>query len=763
MKSKFARVALSVLPLLFLMLAPAFLASAQDTPAQPSVLTNPDVNYPIHFDISRPLRDMATEVSPQVGFHEASPVRYPKLQQLMEAARRGEEPVKDGALQSATIGPLVSATIGLNLLGVGNGFPGYTVPDAPPDVNLAVGDTQVVQWVNVSYAVFNKTTGAIVAGPIAGNAFWSGFGGGCQTTNSGDPIIQWDKIAHRWLALQNVFSSPYLTCIAVSTTADATGTYYRFAYSQPGFPDYPKWGVWPDAYYQSQNNFGAGGSSFVGARACAYERAKLLVGDSSAKQVCFQAGTFDDSLLPGDLDSAATLPPAGESEVFVGSIDNGTPAVYKYLFHVDFTTPANSTFTGAGGTSPIPGVASFSLGCGGGACIPQQGTTALLDSLGDRLMYRLAYRNFSGDHQTWLVSHSVTAGSSVGERWYEFRAPETSTSLSVFQQGTFAPDSKYRWMGSIAMDSAQDIALAYSVSSSTSFPSISYTGRVPTDPAGTMETEASIVAGSGSQPDTSNRWGDYSSMAIDAADDCTFWYTQEYYTVTTSFDWSTRLASLKFPNCGGGPPPPDFTISASPSSVTVVQGQQGFSTITTTVSGGFNNAINLSASGVPTGTTVSFSPNPIAAPGAGSSTMTINVGASTTPGTYPITVTGTGGTTQHSTTVTLTVTSASSGDFSISASPSTRTIRRGSRTTYTATVTALNGFTGTVGLSLTGCPPSSTCSFSPASLTLPPSPKNSTLTVSTTRRTGTGTYTLTITGTSGTLHHPTTVSLTVTH
>ncbi len=866
MKSKFATIAVSVLTIIFLALMPAVLASAQETSAHPMVLTHPDVNYPVHFDISPPLRDMATQVSLQEGAHVAPLVRYPKLRQLMEAARGGQGPVEDGALQSSSSGPLVTATVGLNLLGVGNGFPGYSVPDAPPDVNLAVGDTQVVQWVNVSYAVFNKSTGAVVAGPVLGNAFWLGFGGACQTSNSGDIIAQWDKVAHRWLMTQNVFSSPYMTCIAVSTTADATGSYYRFAYPQPGFPDYPKWGIWPDAYYQSQNNFGASGSSFVGAYACAYERAKMLAGDSSAKQVCFQASSFDDSLLPGDLDSAATLPPSGQQEVFVGSIDNGGSHVYQYLFHVNFTTPSSSTFTGSGGTTPIPGVASFSLACGGfSACIAQRGTTALLDSLGDRLMYRLAYRNFSGDHQTWLVSHSVTAGSSVGERWYEFRAPETSTSLSTYQQGTFAPDSNYRWMGSIAMDRAQDIALGYSVSSSSVYPSIGYTGRVSTDTLGTMETEASIVAGAGSQPDTSNRWGDYSSMVIDAADDCTFWYTTEYYMVTASFDWSTRLASLKFPNCGssgGG----DFTISAAPSSVTIVQGQQGSSTITTTISGGFNNAINLSASGVPTGTTVSFSPNPIPAPGGGSSTMTINVGATTTPGTYPITVTGAGGTTQHSTTVTLTVTASSSGDFSISASPSSLTItqgnqgtstisttlsggfnnainlsasgvptgttvsfspnpipapgggastmtinvgatttpgtypitvtgtggttqhsttvtltvtasssgdfsisavpasqsvRRGSAAHYTATVTALNGFASNVNLSISGCPGRSTCSFSPNPVS-PPYPANSTLTVSTDRRTGTGTYTLTITGTSGTLHHSTTVRLTVT-
>jgi hypothetical protein len=625
--------------------------------AQPEALTNPNVNYPIRFDISRPLRDMATEV-PQLGFRLVLPVRHPKLQQLIQAPQQGQKPVADGALQTATSGPLVNASIGLNLLGVGNGFPGYTVPDAPSDVNLAVGDTQVLQWVNVSYAIFDKTTGAIIQGPIAGNAFWSGFSGLCQTDNSGDPIAQWDKIAHRWVVAQNTFQGGYMTCVAISTTPDATGTYYRFAFPQPGFPDYPKWGVWPDAYYQSQNNFGPSGAAFVAAYACAYERAKMLIGDSTAKQICFQAPTtFDDSLLPGDLDSAASLPPSGQAEVYVGSIDNGTPNVYEYLFHVDFTNPSNSTFTGFGGTMPISGVSSFSLACGGfAACIPQPAPGEQLDSLGDRLMYRLAYRNFSGDHQTWLVSHSVTAGSSVGERWYEFRAPETSTTLSVYQQGTFAPDSNYRWMGSIAMDQSQNILLGYSVSSSSVFPSISYTGRAPTDPLGTMETEASIIAGTGSQVSTSNRWGDYTSMALDEADDCTMWYTNQYYMLTASFDWSTRLASLKFNGCGG-PPTPDFSISASPAS---------------------------------------------------------------------------------------------------------RSIKRSGSTTYTSTVTALNGFTGAVNLTVAGCPAKSTCTLSPSSVTLPPSPANSTLSVSTTKKSPTGKFTLTITGTSGSLQHSTSVSLTVT-
>src|SRR6516165_7016129 len=384
-----------------------------------------------------------------------------------------------------------------------------------------------------------------------------------------------------------------------------------------------------------------------------YERAKMLVGDSTAKQICFQTGTFDDSLLPGDLDSAASLPPSGQAEVYVGSIDNGTPNVYQYLFHVDFTTPSNSTFTGVGGTMPISGVASFALACGGnGACIPQPSPGENLDSLGDRLMYRLAYRNFSADHQTWLVSHSVTAGSSVGERWYEFRAPENSTTLSVYQQGTFAPDSKFRWMGSIAMDQNQNIILGYSVSSSSVFPSISYTGRAPTDPLDTMQSEASIQAGAGSQINTSNRWGDYTSMALDAADDCTFWYTNQYYMSTASFDWSTRLASLKFSGCGG-PPAPDFSISASPSSQTVVQGSSTTYTVTVTSLNGFNSAVSLTVSGCPSGTTCTLNPTSVTLPPAGNSTLTVLTTSTTPTGTYTLTIKGTSGTLTHTTTVTL--------------------------------------------------------------------------------------------------------------
>ncbi len=505
-------------------------SNGQDNPGQPEVI------FELHHDVSPPLRDIVP--SPRSEVKRVIPLR------LLHPPR--VVPTQPDPVLQTSEGPLVGTTAGLNFAGVGDGDYGFVPNAAPPDTNGAVGATQFVQWVNESFAVFEKTTGAIAPGfPKAGNTLWSGFGGGCETNNDGDPIAQYDKLANRWVLTQfSVSTTPYLQCVAVSTTSDATGTYnrYAFSYGNTQFPDYPKLGVWPDAYYISFNIFN-NGITFAGAKVCAYDRKSMLSG-TAATQVCFQLSSSFGGLLPSDLDSL-TAPPAGSPNFF---LNFGTNSLNEWKFHVDFASPGNSTLTGP---INIP-VASFSEACGGGTCIPQAGTGQKLDSLGDRLMYRLAYRNFT-THESLVVNHSVAVGkghkATVGVRWYELRAPNAALGATVFQQGTFAPDSTFRWMGSIAMDKVGDIAVGYSVSSSSINPGIRYTGRVPTDPSGTLEAEATIKAGAGSQTGSLNRWGDYSSIAIDPVDECTFWYTNEYLKSTGSFNWSTRIASFKFPGC----------------------------------------------------------------------------------------------------------------------------------------------------------------------------------------------------------------------
>ncbi len=497
----------------------------------------------VKHDTSLPLRSLPAAITnpAMLRLQVARPVLKPGIQTAGPTQ-------PDTALQTTHL-PFVSATLGLNFDGLGQGQYGFSVTSAPPDTEGSVGATQYVQWVNTSFAVFDKSTGALLMGPTAGNALWSGFGGGCQSNNDGDPIVTYDQMANRWVFTQfSVSTTPFLQCIAVSTTNDATGSYHRYAFQLPNFNDYPKLGVWPDAYYFAFNMFNSSGTTFFGADACAANRSAMLAG-TAATMICFQQSSSVDSLLPGDMDGSI-LPTSGEPNFFM---DFTTNALRLWKFHVDFTTPSNSTFTGPTTLS----VASFSQLCGGGTCVPQPSTTNTLDSLGDRLMYRLAWRKFPDGHESLVVTHSI----STGVRWYEVRNPNGTP--TVFQQGTFAPTSATRWMGSIAMDQAGDIALGYSESSSTVHPSVFITGRVPSDALGSMETEMSIVSGTGSQTGGLTRWGDYSAMTIDPTDDCTFWYTQEYMKTTGSFNWNTRIASFKFPGCGTAAP----AVSLSPTSL----------------------------------------------------------------------------------------------------------------------------------------------------------------------------------------------------
>ena len=267
-------------------------------------------------------------------------------------------------------------------------------------------------------------------------------------------------------------------------------------------------------------------------------------------------------------------------------------------------------------------------------------------------MFRLVYRNF-GDHSVLLTTHSIQSGSSGGIRWYEIHNPETTPTL--FQSGTFAPDSQFRWMPGIAMDSQQDIAVGFSRSGSASgqFPALVYAGRVPSDAAGTLESEVTLLQGSGSQTGGGDRWGDYTGMAIDPVDDCTFWFTEQYQAVNGGFDWHTAVGAFSFPGCGGGTP--DFSLSAT--NATVAQGASGTSTVTVTPLNGFTGSVTMSVSGLPSGVTGAFSPNPTST----TSTLTLTASATAATGTSTITVTGVSGSLTHTTTFQLTVTGSGGG------------------------------------------------------------------------------------------------------
>jgi fibronectin type III domain protein len=505
----------------------------------------PEISFPVKFDISGPIRDV---VLPPQALQRGAPPLNP-------IPRLGQGQQFDPVLQN-TPGNATNTTPGLGFEGIAVGAPGCNC--APPDTNMAVGPLHAVQWVNTDWAVWNKTTGVMLPGyPKAGNSFWSGFGGDCETHNDGDPIIQYDRAADRWVATQFAITTPfgpYSQCFAVSTTGDPGGTYARYQFMFSSDPndlnDYPKMGVWPvsftgaprGAYFMSYNMFQFG-AFFAGPKACAYDRDKMLNG-TAATQVCFQQATSVGSILPTDLDGP-TIPASGTPGFY---FDFGTNELLMWKFTPNFATPGSSSFTGP---THIP-TAAFSQACG--SCVPQSETTQTLDTLSDRLMYRPSYREFS-DHKSVAISHSVTgSNNNVAPRWYEVRDPNGSP--SVFQQGTFSPDSTYRWMPSIAQDQNGDIAVGYSASSSTMHPAIRFTGREPGDAAGTMQTETNVFSGAGSQNGGLSRWGDYSAMRIDPSDDCTFWYTTEYIPANGSFNWHTRIASFKFNSCGLPPPPP---------------------------------------------------------------------------------------------------------------------------------------------------------------------------------------------------------------
>ena len=434
-----------------------------------------------------------------------------------------------------------SVTIARNFDGQGVGFPGFTVRSAPPDTHGAVGSTQFVQVVNSgSLAVFDKATGNRILGPVSIASLFAGFGGKCAAGDSGDPIVNWDNSAKRWIITQfaiNPLAAPLLECVAVSQTRDATGAYNRYAFSYNVLPDYPKFAVWNNAYFFTFNLFDQTRNfAFVGALACAYDRVNMLAGRPATQQ-CFQTPNNVGSLLPSDADGKGETP--ADAPNYIVTLNATSLGFYK--FRADFNNPANTTFSAP---VQIPVAAYTELCSATGTCVPQPGTTNRLDGLSDRLMSRFSYRRYPDGRESLLVNHAIT----TGLRWYEIRNPN-ATVPTLFQQGTFAPNADTRFMGSIGQDSAGNFAIGYTASSSTTRPSIRVAVRAPNDPLGVLGSETELFTGTGVQTGTLTRWGDYSAMTVDPSDDCTFWFTTEYLKANGTFNWSTRVASFKVDGC----------------------------------------------------------------------------------------------------------------------------------------------------------------------------------------------------------------------
>jgi hypothetical protein len=434
---------------------------------------------------------------------------------------------------------------------------GYTFVN-PPDTIGDVGPNHYVQMINATrVTIYNKSSGAVIAGPVTLGTL-APSNDPCRTGASGDPIVLHDQLANRWLLSEfvDINVGNYL-CVYISQTADPGGAYFFYRFQTPRFPDYPKYAVWPDAYYVSTNE---GDSSARTPAVYALDRTRMLAGLSATFQrrtAPSLSGFGFQALTPADLDGS-TPPPSGAPGLFMRHRDteihgpggmSGNDLLEVWAFTVNWTAPASSSFSKIADIEVAEFDSSLcdpnSMGC-----IPQPGTLTKLDPVAQVIMWRLSYRNF-GTRQALVGNFTTDVGSDqAGVRWFELR--KTSGNWFLQQQGTYAPGNVSRWMGAIAMDRQGNMALGYNVSSSSIYPGLRYVGRLATDAAGTMpQGEYTVVNGSASNGHS--RYGDYSSMNVDPVDDCTFWFTGEW---NNASQWSTRIAKFKFDQCDPVVPPP---------------------------------------------------------------------------------------------------------------------------------------------------------------------------------------------------------------
>ena len=520
MKTKFF--ILTVLAVFFLTMSSVFSQS----------LSPEKVVTPVGFDKSKNLRDIPTELPSYIDRSWKDNIIPNKDGFLEEFKKPASWVGPDPVLQNEMTGNRSSATVGQNFAGQIN-----RSGIAPPDTDGDVGPNHYMQMVNLSLQIWDKS-GNSLYGPAYSNVLWNGFEGPWTGTNDGDPIVLYDEYSDRWIASQfslpNYPSGPFYELIAVSETGDPTGAWYRYAYEFSNMPDYPKFGVWNDGYYFTINQFAPPSLNFAGAAVCVLDRDAMIAGDPNAEMLFFNLGTSYGSLIPADADGP-TQPGVGTPNYLMNMSTN---LLRIWEADIDWTNTSNSSVTLVNSLS----TQSFSYS---GITINQPGTSQTLDALSTRLMYRVQYRNF-GSYEVMLTNSTVNADGNgqAGVRWYELR--NFGSGWSIYQQGTFAPaDGDNRWMGSVAMNGNGDIGVGYSVSSSSTYPSIRFAGQMAANSgSGILDVdETSIIVGTKSQTGV-NRWGDYSMMSIDPSDDQTFWYTTEYS--NGGWSWLTQIASFTF-------------------------------------------------------------------------------------------------------------------------------------------------------------------------------------------------------------------------
>ncbi len=442
-------------------------------------------------------------------------------------------------------------------LGVGfSGPQGAPLLRNPSDNSVAVGPDHIVQTVNSVMAVFTKKgrlyreTGRALSGALSTNTIFRGFGGACEQRNSGDAVVRYDQLAKRWLFVLPIFSrppgepnGPYSMCYAVSVGPDPLGAYHRYEFKRPLFPDYPRPAIWPDGYYVPSST----GDDVIQKHACVVERDKMLRGEPAREQCVIIEGV--NFLNNADIDGY-TLPPRGAPNVMMATGGTQLKGVLNadhidvWQFHVDWNDTTRTRVTGPEKLA----VAPYAYLCGGQLtnCVPQPGSQRRLDAQGDKLMARLVYRNING-RESIVGLHSVnTSQGAGGVRWYEFRIGK-DRAVRLHQQGTYAPDSAYRWMGSIGMDRVGNIAMGYSFGGPQHYVGQRFAGRTPRDPLGSLGVREGVLAQGAASQEATLRWEDYTQLSMDP-DDCRFWYVGDYFKAGAS-SYSTRIGSWRLPGC----------------------------------------------------------------------------------------------------------------------------------------------------------------------------------------------------------------------